>query len=71
VYHEAAWKIVGSRYHRLASRAAPDFSAFIQESGTGGAVYRPVHASSAKKRRIGGVDDGVDFQLGYIAFERP
>jgi hypothetical protein len=54
---------------RLSGRAAAERAAFGQQIGTGGAVNGAVDTAAAEQRFIGGVDDGVDVELGDVAFK--
>ena|SRR6266849_3062918 len=54
---------------RLAGRTAADLAAFLQQLGPGGAVDRAIDAAAAEESGVGGVDDGVDIELGDIGFD--
>lgn len=47
---------------RLARRAAADAAALLQKLGTRSLVNGSVHASTAQKRVVGGIDYGIDLQ---------
>jgi hypothetical protein len=53
----------------LALRTAADFQALLQQLRPRGAMDRAIDAPAAAHRLIGGVDDGVDLELGDVADE--
>jgi hypothetical protein len=50
----------------VAGFAAMQATAFIEKLRTGGAMNRPVDATAAEQRAVGGIDDGVDVQRGDV-----
>lgn len=51
---------------RFTCLAAAQQAALMQQLGAGGTMNRPVHATAAEQRRIGGVDDSIDFERGDV-----
>src|SRR5699024_6726233 len=68
-------EVAGGRGHGLARRQAPhmsrlpDLATGFEQCGTGRAVDGPVDPAAAEQRRLRGIDDVVDGNLGDIAFE--
>jgi hypothetical protein len=42
----------------------------FSELGSGGAVDCAVDSASRNERIVGGIDDGIDAQLGYVTMQR-
>src|SRR5699024_4093762 len=68
-------EVPGGRGHGLARRQTPhmgrlpDLATGLEQCGTGRAVDGSVDPAASEQRRIRGIDDGVDGNLGDIAFE--
>jgi hypothetical protein len=45
---------------------AAQFAALRQQTGAGGAVDRSVDSTAAEQRAVGGIDDGVNVELGDV-----
>src|SRR5437762_528154 len=58
---------ITARHPRLAGRTSADRSAFGEQVRTSRAVNRAVDSAAAEERGVGGVDDGVEGELGDVA----
>ncbi len=67
---EACGQPVTAGQLRVTGVAAAECSALGQEIGPRGAVDGAVDSASAEQRPVGGIDDGVDLELGDVRRDR-
>lgn len=68
--HIAGFQVSAGGDDGLTGGALPDFSAFLHNGRSAGAVDGPVHAAASRQAGIGGVDDGLGFLLGNDELEK-
>ena len=66
VNHETRRQVMAARDLRIAGGAAAERAAVREQAQPRRAMDGPVHAASAEERGVGGIDDGVDIQLGDV-----
>ena len=66
VDHVTAREAVSEGEFGVAGRTAAQGAAFGQKLRAGGPVDRAVHAATAQKRLIGGVDNGIQAERGDV-----
>src|SRR5262245_37538532 len=62
-------QIVSPGNLRVAGLATTQSAAFFKQFRPGCAMDCPIHAASAEKRGIGGIDDRINLKLCYIALD--
>lgn len=65
--HMLGWEPVSAGDFALASEAAAKGVALIQQFRAGGAVYCSVYSPASEQGHVGGIDYGIDSQLGDVA----
>ena len=64
------FQLIGVGDARLAGRTAPKTFTLIQQCGARRIVNCPIHTAAAKKRRIGGIYDGIDREGRDVCVQR-
>ena len=59
-------ELIGLRELCMADLASAKFHALQKEPSTGGSMYSAINAATPKKSGVGGVDNGITFNFGYI-----
>lgn len=62
----SCWEVVSLCNLCLAGWAAAELAAFSDEVLSSGAVDGAVYSASSEERCVGGIDDGIDLELGDV-----